>query len=109
MELLKINTYTKILKNGNKSFTEQKKLINTNSISKSSDFIVGKNAKKRGDKLKAYQQFVSKTFSEKRFIGSKEFNRLLIEKFNSSSTYHRHRMIKIGLITEKNKLIKPAI
>lgn len=54
----------------------------------------------------AYKSFCKEVFSERKFICIKEFNKLILKKFNNNSTYYRNRMKALGFITEKNRIIK---
>lgn len=53
-----------------------------------------------------YKKFCKEVFSERKFICVKEFNKLIVKKFNNNATYYRKRMITLGFITEKNRIIK---
>lgn len=109
MAFIRINSYTWVLDDGKTSLQEKQRLINEQSLSKSTNFLKEKKNRRPVDQGKIYGKFIAEVFKERNFISQKEFNQLLRFKFNSSPTWYRRRMIEIGLITENNKLIKPVI
>lgn len=109
MAFKKINSYTWVLADGKTSLQEKEHLINEQSLSKSFNFLKEEKRRKPADQDKNYRKFINEVFRERNFISQREFNQLLKSNFNSSPTWYRKRMIDIGLITEKNKLIKPVI
>lgn len=104
-EYFKINSYTRVLKDGKLSLDEKKKLFDEKSLSKSSDYKVEKKIIV-SDRNSDYKKFCREVFKKRVFISQKEFHSLIIIKFNGNVTWYRKRMIDLGLITEKNKLIK---
>lgn len=104
-KFFKINSYTRVLNDGKTSLEEQKKLLDQKSISKSSEY---KETKKITvtNRNNDYKKFCREVFKSRDFISQKEFHALIIEKFNGNVTWYRKRMIDLGLIIEKNKLIK---
>lgn len=108
MAFKKINSYTWIFDDGKTSLQEKQRLIDEQSVSKSSDFWNERQKKPRrsADQDKLYKKFVNEVFRDRSFISQKDFNRLIREKINRSPTWYRNRMIEMELITEKNKLIK---
>ncbi len=102
----KSNSYTWILNDGRKSFEEKKKLLNEQSVSKSSDYKEITRPTQLKDK-NDYRKFCRGVFKNRDFISQKEFHAHIKSKFNGNVTWYRKRMIALGLITEKNKLIKP--
>lgn len=101
----KLNSYTRVLNDGKTSFEDTKRLLDEKSISKSSDY---KEIKKAAvtNRNSDYKKFCREVFKNRDFISQKEFHSLIILKFNGNVTWYRKRMIDLGLITEKNKLIK---
>lgn len=105
MTFKKINSYTWVLDDGKTSLQEKQRLIDEQSLSKSSNFLKEKKYRRPVDQDKIYQKFVNEVFRDRSFISQREFNQLLKLKFNSSPTWYRNRMIEKGLIKEANKLI----
>ncbi|ANF51728.1 hypothetical protein A0O34_14985 [Chryseobacterium glaciei] len=104
-KFFKLNSYTRVLNDGKTSFEEKKKLLEQKSISKSS----GYKAEKKiivSNRNSNYKKFCREVFKKRDFISQKEFHSLIILKFNGNVTWYRKRMIELGLISEKNKLIK---
>lgn len=109
MTFKKINSYTWVLDDGKTSLQEKQRLINEQSLSKSTNFLKEKKYRRPADQEKIYRKFINDVFRERSFISQKEFNDLLKIKFNSSPTWYRKRMIELGFIAENNKLIKPKL
>lgn len=109
MEYVKINSYTRVLHDSSKTIEQRKNLINQNSLSKSDNYLKEKKNRNLKDQKKLYTDFVEEVFEERKFICQKEFYCLIREKFNSNTTFYRDRMIKCGLITETNRVIKSLI
>ncbi len=107
----KIGTKTWVQNPKNKSLNNYKRKLDYDSLlgvlSRPSDKLVA-NTKSREDD---YRKFVKNVFKNRELmiISEKEFNRLLIQEFGSSSTYYRRRMIFLGLVKSKNKLITPSV
>lgn len=107
MAFLKINSYTRVLDDGKGSADKYAKLLNESSLAKSTNFFEDKKRRRAPiEQLKCYKKFISEVFSERTFISQREFNQLLKQRFNSSPTWYRKRLIELGFITEENKLIK---
>lgn len=108
-KFFKLNTYTRVLNDGKTSSEEKKKLLEQKSISKSSDYKAEKKIivpDRVSNRNSDYKKFCREVFKKRDFISQKEFHTLIILKFNGNVTWYRKRMIDLGLITEKNKLIK---
>lgn len=77
-------------------------------LERSRNFL--KNGRRRSPELQTelYVQFCDEVFAERRFICQREFNALIMMRFNGNSSYYRRRMIQLNLITEKSTLIKPV-
>lgn len=103
-KFFKLNSYTRILNDGKASFEDKKRLLEQKSIRKSSDY---KEEKKIvvSNRTNDYKKFCRKVFKNRNIISQKEFHSLIIETFNGNVTWYRKRMIELGLITERNKLI----
>lgn len=103
-KFFRLNSYTRILNDGKTSFEEKKKLLEQKSISKSSDY---KEEKKVviSDRTNDYKKFCRRVFKNRNIISQKEFHSLIIEQFSGNVTWYRKRMIDLGLIIERNKLI----
>ena len=108
MDFQKINSYTWVLNDGKKSFQERQRLMDEQSISKSSNFLKEKKRRRPENQQKIYEKFCKDMFRERSFICQKEFNNQILMKFNGNTTWYRRRMIELGLITENNRIIKPV-
>ncbi|MET3035846.1 hypothetical protein ABXT08_07085 [Chryseobacterium sp. NRRL B-14859] len=106
MKYFKLNSYTRILNDGKQSLQEKQRLINEQSLSKSNNYLKEKKNRRPVDQNKIYAKFVNEMFEHRDFISVKEFNRLIKDRFNSSTTYYRNRMIKLGLIIVANRLVR---
>lgn len=106
MAYIKVNNYTRILDDGRQPVQEKIKLITTQSICKSPLLINEKKYRRPAAQEAVYRLFVKDVFKNRDFISQKAFNQLILQHFNSSATYYRKRMIELGYITERNKLIK---
>lgn len=106
MKYFKLNSYTRILNDGKQSLQEKQRLINEQSLSKSNNYLKEKKNRRPIDQNKIYTKFVNEMFEHRDFIAVKEFNRLIKDRFNSSTTYYRDRMEKIGLIIVANRLVR---
>lgn len=106
MSYKKLNNYTWVQSNG-KDVDRYKNLMNKQSVSKSSNYLHEKKNRRPVDQKKLYTKFIRDVFADRKFICRTEFHGLIIQKFNSNTTYYRKRMIDLGLITETNNLIKP--
>lgn len=107
MRFQKINSYTRVFDDGRKTLQERKQLIDSNSLAKSDNYLKDRRNRRPEDQEKLYRKFIAEVFSERSFIGQTDFHTLIIQKFNSSATYYRRRMLELGLITQQNKLIRP--
>jgi len=108
MDFQKINSYTWVLNDGKKSLQERQRLIDEQSVSKSSNFLKEKKPRRPDNQQKLYEKFCKDMFRERSFVCQKEFNNQILMKFNGNMTYYRKRMVELGLITEKNNIIKPC-
>lgn len=106
MKYFKLNSYTRILNDGKQSLQEKQRLINEQSLSKSNNYLKDKKNRRPVDQNKIYTKFVNEMFEHRDFIAVKEFNRLIKDRFNSSTTYYRDRMEKLGLIIVANRLVR---
>ncbi|MGC5744407.1 hypothetical protein [Chryseobacterium sp. NFX27] len=106
MKYFKLNSYTRILNDGKQSLQEKQRLINEQSLSKSNNYLKEKKNRRPVDQNKIYTKFVNEMFEHRDFIAVKEFNRLIKDRFNSSTTYYRDRMEKLGLIIVANRLVR---
>ena len=57
-------------------------------------------------RAKDYENFCKAIFKERSFISQRQFNLELEMEFNKNTSYYRKRMLKLGLISQKNNLIK---
>ncbi|WP_313091877.1 hypothetical protein [Chryseobacterium flavum] len=106
MKYFKLNSYTRILNDGKHSLQEKERLVTEQSLSKSKNYLKEKKNRRPADQNKIYTKFVNEMFEDRDFIAVKEFNRLIKDRFNSSTTYYRDRMEKIGLIIVANRLVR---
>lgn len=108
MSFEKINGYTWVLGDGTKTIEERCKLIDEQSLCKSENFLKEKKYRRPLDQNNVYRKFCREIFQERKFISRAEFNREILKKFNSNTSFYRRRMLSLKYITEKNKLIKPT-
>jgi hypothetical protein len=106
MKYFKLNSYTRILNDGKQSLQEKQRLINEQSLSKSNNYLKERKNRRPVDQNKIYTKFVNEMFEHRDFIAVKEFNRLIKDRFNTSTTYYRDRMVKLGLIIVANRLVR---
>lgn len=102
----KINSYTRILNDGKQSLQEKQRLIDEQSLSKSNNYLKDKKNRRPVDQNKIYTRFVNEMFEQRSFISVKEFNRMIKDRFNSSTTFYRERMVTLGLIVVANRLVR---
>ena len=103
----KINSFTWVLNDGKNKLQEKEALNKIETKIKSENFLKAKKRRKPGEQNEIYLKFCKEVFREKTFICVKEFNSLIVMKFNGNSTFYRNRMIDQGLIIEYKNLIKP--
>lgn len=101
-----LNSYTRVLNDGKQTLQEKQRLLNEQSLSKSNNYLKEKKNRRPIDQSKIYTKFVNEMFEHRDFIAVKEFNRLIKDRFNTSTTYYRDRMVKIGLIIVANRLVR---
>lgn len=104
MSYQKVNSNTWIEKKGNKEVDLAKydKSVIT-------DFGQKKSKPKKVVRQDSdYQDFINEIFKERSFISTRVFNQEIKKKFNSSFSYYKNKMFDLGLITEKNGMIKPV-
>ncbi|SDE68776.1 hypothetical protein [Riemerella columbipharyngis] len=58
---------------------------------------------------KVYEDFVKRVFAKRKFFPVREFNALIYENINASTTYYRRRMESLGLISVKNGIVKQQL
>lgn len=102
----KLNNYTRILNDGKQSLQEKQRLINEQSLSKSNNYLKEQKNRRPVDQNKIYKSFVTEMFRDREFISVKVFNRLIKDRFNSSTTYYRERMVHLGLIIVANRIVR---
>ncbi|WP_312750509.1 hypothetical protein [Epilithonimonas hominis] len=109
MSYIRLNSYTRVLDDGKKSLQQRMELFNAQSVCKSENYLKDKKRRRPENQKSLYEKFCKEIFRNKDFVCQKEFNNQILMKFNNNTTYYRKRMIELGLITEKNNLIKPVI
>ena len=57
------------------------------------------------NKQKEYKKFLKEVFAERMIIDEKYLNKKLKERFGAS-TWYRKRMLDLGMITTKNRIVK---
>lgn len=105
----RLNSKTWIKAKSKESLNEYRIKLDSESIKG----VTAKSVEKRPialikNKKKAYLTFVRNAFKDDKFLSERQFNRLLIQRYGNS-TWYRKRLIELGLITSKNKLIKPVL
>ena len=106
MKYFKLNSYTRILNDGKQSLQEKQRLIDEQSLSKSNNYLKEKKNRRPIDQNKIYTKFVNEMFQDRDFIALREFNRMIKDRFNNSTTYYRKRMELLGLIIVANRLVR---
>jgi hypothetical protein len=102
---IQINSYTKILATSQEHAEElQKKTFVPEKI-KDPNYLKIKKNRNHHEQKKLYKKFCNKVFKERNFINMKDFNQLILEHFNTNSTYYRKRMVVLKLIEIRQKLI----
>lgn len=105
MKYVQINSYTKILATSQEHAEElQKKTFVPEQI-KDPNYLKIKKNRNHQEQKKLYKKFCNKVFKERDFINMTDFNQLILEHFNTNSTYYRKRMEALKLIEIRKKLI----
>ncbi|MDR2205781.1 MAG: hypothetical protein LBE36_06475 [Flavobacteriaceae bacterium] len=100
----KINSHTWILTDEAKNFQKTQRYIDEQPFSKSKNFTEKK--QESASHKPNYEELLSNVFASQKFIGQKNFHKIINENFGGNATYHRKKMINLNLITQKNHLIK---
>ena len=105
MKLKQLNRYTWV--QGKGGIEERFRKHEREKEERKESFLSERKYRKAGEQLQLYKAFVEEVFEDRAYCNFTEFNKKICQRFNSSSTYYRTRMIELKLIQEKNKLITP--
>lgn len=110
MRYIQINKSTKIWVKSEEQAAElqRKRDVSLQEV-KNPNYLQVKKNRNLQEQNKLYKKFCNKIFREKNFISMTEFNQLILEHFNTNSTYYRKRMETLKFIEIKKKLIFPVI
>lgn len=107
MKYIQINSYTKILvKNEEHAEVLQKQTFVPEQLRKPRNLYLKEKKNRNHQEQKIlYKKFCNKVFKDRNFISVIDFNKLILEHFNTNSTYYRKRMEALKLIEARKKLI----
>ncbi len=103
--IIKLNSKTRIVAKSKDNLANYQSKLSDSMIGFKAKYAEKKPPKSSRNSEREYKKFLKEIFHDKKFVSEKFLNKKLRERFGASSWY-RDRMIGLGMISSKNKLIK---